>query len=164
MAMKPRLTALALALAGFIGMTCAEAASTTHTLSVSATVSGNCKFSGPGPSTLTIANSGSVIDPSIASDATGTVSIPFKCTKGTNSSITSDNGLHYSGTSKQVAFSTEMMKYALSYAGTDVQLGAGFSSGVGDLNLAVTGTILAADHQNAAAGAYTDTVVLTIHP
>ena len=162
--MKPRLSVLALAIAGFIAMTCAEAASTTHTLSVSATVNGNCKFNGSGPTTLTIANSGAVIDPSIATDATGTVNIPFKCTKGTNSSLTSDDGLHYSGTSKRVAFGTEMMSYALSYAGTDVQVGTGFSSGVADLNLAVTGTILFADHQNAAAGAYADTVVLTIHP
>jgi len=162
--MKTRQTILALALAGCLGMTCAEAASTTHQLNVSATVNGNCKFSGPGPSTLTIANSGSVIDPSLATDATGTVNIPFKCTKGTNSSLTSDDGLHYSGTSKRVAFGTEMMPYALSYAGTDVQVGTGFSSGVADLNLAVTGTINFADHQNAVPGAYADTVILTIHP
>ncbi len=161
--MKTRLTILALALGGCLGITYAEAASTTHQLNVSATVHGSCKFSGPGPSTLTIANSGAVIDPSLATDATGTVNIPFKCTKGTASSITSDNGLHASGTTKRVASGAELMPYALAYTG-DVQAGTGFSSGVADLTLGVTGTIVFADHQNAVAGAYTDTVVLTISP
>lgn len=162
--MKTRLTAVALAVAALVGATCATAASTTHTLTVSATVHGTCKFNDAGPTVLTIANSGTVIDPSVASNATGTVNVPFRCTKGTSSSITDNGGDHLGGGIKHVAtLGGDLMAYSLGYDGTDVQAGTGMGSGH-DLTLAVRGTILVADFENATAGAYTDSVVLTINP
>ncbi len=162
--MNTRLTALSLAVAAVLGATAALAASTRHTLTVSATVHGNCKFNLPGPTTLQIANSGAVIDPSIATNATGTANIPFRCTKGTSSSIADDGGQHNSGGLRHVALpGIDTMPYGLSYAGTDVQTGSGMGSGH-DLTLAVTATILVADFENASAGAYSDSVVLTISP
>lgn len=137
------------------------AASTTHTINASATVVGNCRFVTAGPTALTIANTGVVIDPTLTGDATGSANVLFRCTTGTTSVIAANNGLNFSG-SRRVTDGTNFMPYALGLSG-DAQVGTGHGAGQ-DLTLAVSGTITDLNYQNAPAGAYTDTVVLTITP
>jgi len=161
--MNRKLIALALAATGALVSTSALAASTTHTLSVSATVTGNCKFNSAGPTTLTIATGGGVIDPSAAGPATGSVGVAFRCTTGTTSSIAADDGLNSTGPgARRVANGGNFMPYSLTLTNA-AQVGSGFGAGQ-DKTLTVDGSITAANYQNATAGGYTDTVTLTITP
>jgi len=158
---KLKLVTLGLLTAGVLSIAPAFAASTTHTLSVSANVTGNCRFNGAGPTAVTIANSAGAIDPTVAVDATGTANVLFRCTTGTTSTITAGNGANFLG-SRRVAQGTNFMPYALALAG-NAQLGTGHGAGQ-DKTLGITATIVQADFVNAAAGAYADTVILTITP
>ena len=161
--MKMKLASLGLITVGLISVAPAFAASATHSLGVTATVTGNCRFNTAGPTAVTIANSAGAIDPTVATDATGTANVLYRCTTGTTSAITADNGLNFT-TSRRVRIpaTTNYMPFSLLLAG-GAQLGTGHGAGQ-DKTLAVTATILQADFINAAAGAYTDTVVLTITP
>ena len=162
--MKLKLCVIALAAAGAVTSIPAVAASTTHTLSVSATVSGNCKFNTAGPTTLTIATGAGVIDPSAAGPATGSVGIAFRCTTGTSSSIAADDGVNSTGPGARRVFNgaAAYMPYALTLTNA-VQVGSGFGAGQ-DKTVTVDASITAANYQNATAGAYSDTVTLTITP
>jgi spore coat protein U-like protein len=161
--MKTKLLLLALAASGTLIATPAFAASTTHTLTVSATVSGNCKFNTAGPTALTIATGAGVIDPSAAGPATGTANVTFRCTTGVTSAITGDNGLNFSGGSRRVKNGVaNFMPYTLGMTNA-AQVGTGHGAGQ-DKTVVVDASIVAADYQNANAGAYTDTVTLTITP
>jgi spore coat protein U-like protein len=159
---KLKLATLGLISAGMLSIAPAFAASATNTLTVSATVTGNCKFN-LAASALTIANSGANIDPSVGTDATGTTNVLYRCTSGTTAAVTAANGTNASGTQQRVKDAgTNYMNYALGLTG-GAQAGLGFGAG-GDRTLVVTGTIVQADFVNAPAGAYSDTVVLTITP
>lgn len=161
--MKTKLIVLALAASGAMLANPAFAASTTHTLDVTATVSGNCKFNAPGPTTLNIATGGGVIDPSAAGPATGSVGVAFRCTTGVTSAITADDGANASGPgARRVKNGAVFMPYSLSLVNA-AQVGSGFGAGQ-DKTVTVNASIAALDYQNATAGAYTDTVTLTITP
>lgn len=155
----------AAALAASAAVCCASAwaSSDSHTLSVSATVTETCKFQSAGPTDLIIANDASgAIDPSVASAATGTASVTFRCTNGTTSVIAAGNGLYFADGTRKVSDGTNVMPYALTLTG-DAQVGSGHGDGQ-DKTLTVDASIAVADFQNAAAGTYSDTVVLTITP
>lgn len=92
-----------LAAAGLVFCATSFAASGTHTLAVSANVTGNCKFVNNGPTALAISNSAGAIDPSSTTPATGSASVLFRCTTGTTSSILADNGANFAAGSRQVA-------------------------------------------------------------
>lgn len=162
--MNLKLSALILATAGAISCVPALAASTTHTLSVSATVTGNCRFNTAGPTALTIATGAGVIDPAAAGPATGSASVTFRCTTGTSSAITADDGLNASGPgARRVSNGAgAFMGYTLSLTNA-VQVGSGHGAGQ-DKTLTVDASIAAANYVNATAGAYADTVTLTITP
>ena len=161
--MKTKLIVLALAASGALIPVPALAASTTHTLTVSAQVQGTCKFNTAGPTTLTVATGAGVIDPSAAGPATGAANVTFRCTTGTTSAITGDNGLSFSGGSRRVKNGVaNFMNYTLGLTGA-AQVGTGHGAGQ-DKTVVVNASIIAADYQNATAGAYTDTVTLTITP
>jgi len=161
--MKMKLVALALAATGSFIAVPALAASTTHTIAVSATVSGNCKFNTAGPTALTIATGAGVIDPSAAGPATGSVGVTFRCTTGTTSAITADDGLNASGPgARRVKQGANFMPYTFTLTNA-AQVGSGFGAG-NDKTVTVDASIVAANYQNAPAGAYTDTVTLTIAP
>ena len=158
MTVKAKLLAVALISAGLVSPA-AMAASTTHTLAVSATVVGNCKFNTAGPTTLAFGS----IDPSAAAPATATASVTFRCTTGTTSSMTSDDGLYdVAGAPRMKDAGTNYLPYSIGLVGT-AQAGTGHGAGQ-DKTLTVNGTVAVADFQNAAAGAYADTVTLTIAP
>lgn len=159
--MKMKFASLGLIAIGLISVAPAFAASATHSLGVTATVTGNCRFNTAGPTAVTIANSAGAIDPTVAVDATGTANVLFRCTTGTTSAITANNGANFLVT-RRVMFGALPMPYTLALAG-NAQVGSGHGAGQ-DKTLAVTATIIQADFINATAGAYTDTVVLTITP
>jgi spore coat protein U-like protein len=131
------------------------AAADTQTLAVSANVSGNCKFSA-GSTPLAFG----AINPASTSDVTATARVLYRCTKNTVS-------LGITGTAGPHAMTTpggDTLPYSLGITGASgAGTGLGFGAG-SDLTAAVTGTITAANFQNAAAGVYTENVTLTITP
>ena len=141
-------------------------AADTATMAVTATVTGKCKFQSVGGLVFATPIAGTSIDPSEASNATGTATITYRCTNGTSATgltlgTTSPN---YSG-GHRVAVVTgtgPYMAYTLATAGFTTA-GTGFGAG-NDKTGTVTGTILTATHQAAVAGTYTDSVSITINP
>lgn len=132
----------------------ATAADTTG-LAVTANVPGLCKFS-----TTTTSLAFGAVDPSLTADKVVSTNVNYKCTKNTTSlGVTADKqGLVR--TMVNVINVVNTMSYTLAFAG-GTQIGKGFGPGQ-DLALSVTGTITAAQYQNAAAGAYSENVTLTI--
>ena len=164
--MKRNLIALSLAAAGLLASLPSFAASTTHTLNLSAQINGNCRFNSAGPTALTIATpvSGTLIDQSeTPAAATGTAQVTYRCTTGTVANSTADDGTHFSGGSRNVCVgASPCMPYGLVLSGHQ-STGTGHGAGQ-DLTLTATATIVSSDYENAAAGTYTDVVVLTITP
>lgn len=163
--MKRNLIALSLAAAGLIASVPAFAASTTHSLNLSAQINGNCRFNTAGPTAITIGTPVAVttIDQSeTPAAATGTANVLYRCTTGTAAVTTAGNGLNFSGGRRVCVGAAPCMPYSLNLVG-GAQVGTGHGAGQ-DKTLAVTATIASADYENAAAGTYVDTVVLTITP
>jgi spore coat protein U-like protein len=140
-------------------------ASTTHAIGVSAVVvsAGNCRFDTAGPTALSFG----AIDQASSANQTASVGIGFRCTGGGASptiawSVTSDDGLYVSGPAaprmRHAVNPGAYLRYSLNMPAS------GTSPKNSNQTLTVTGTITPADFQNAAAGAYADTVVLTIAP
>jgi spore coat protein U-like protein len=153
--MKSKFLAAGLAVA-LMSPAVGMAASTTHTLNVSASVNGVCRFDVAGPTALAFG----AIDPTSASAATATANVTFKCTNGTTSAITkagaNDSGGH------RLKNGTNFLPYTAAMTG-DAQAGTGFAVGQ-EKTVTIDGSIAPADFQNAPAGAYTDTLTLTITP
>ncbi len=143
-----------------LGLLAAEGpalASSTNTLSVSATVNSTCVFNS-GTSTLNFG----ALDPTSAANATAAASPTFWCTKGATYSVANDNGLHSSGSTIRMQNATDLTQfipYTLAYTNTGTGLGKNTP-----VTLNVTGTIQNADYVNAGAGNYADSVVLTVTP
>lgn len=130
----------------------------TQNLSLTATVSAQCKFT----SAATTMAFGSV-DPSLAGPLPGTLAAPvtYKCTKGhTPGTVSAGLGLYTSNRMK-LSSALEYIPYTLTIGAPPA--GSGFGSGQ-DKTLPVTASIAASDYENASAGAYSDTVVLTVSP
>ncbi len=139
------------------------AASDSHQLSVQAVVlsKNKCHFVNSGPTAL---NFGS-IDPSAQGNVTAGASINFRC-NGSDAvatfGVSSDDGLYESGPSsprmQHVSQPGEYLPYDISFP----------SSGSVPRNtvqsLSLSGSISPASFQNASAGSYSDTIVLTITP
>jgi spore coat protein U-like protein len=137
------------------GTGAAVAAPGNHTLTVSASVVGVCQFSSSA-STLGFGN----LDPSSTSDATATGSVGYWCTKGTIASTTSDNGLNPDGSNnRRLSNGSEYIPYNLTLSGGT---GTGTGKTGSSLSISLSGAIVNSNFINATAGAYTDTVVLTI--
>lgn len=142
--------------------TAASVVADTHTLTVSANVVGFCKFDSAS-STLDFGD----LDPSSGSDATAlNETVAFWCTRGVNYSIGDDDGLHENGVAngnrmQHETNTAEYVPYTLSYTPTS---GTGDGPQSAHVSMSISGTIANADYTNALAGAYADTVVLTISP
>ena len=164
--MKRTLIALSLAAAGLVASVPSFAASTTHSLNLSATITGTCRFNTAGPTAVTIGTPVAVtaIDQTeTLVVVTGTANVLYRCTTGVTAATTADTGLHVSGGVRRVCVgATPCMPYSLGLVG-GAQVGTGHGAGQ-DKTLAVTATIASTDYENAAAGTYTDTVILTITP
>ena len=163
--LNPRLRAIAAAILVALALPCSVAASSSHVLSVGAIVvsAGNCRFNTAGPSALSFG----AIDPSSSSNATASVNIDYRCTGGGAAptvvwGVGSNDGLY------KTAANAPRMRHAVNPAAfLNYSLNtpmSGTSPKNVNQTLTVTGTVAAADFQNAPAGSYSDTVVLTIAP
>jgi spore coat protein U-like protein len=141
------------------------AAAGSHVLGISAIVvsAGNCRFNNAGPSALAFG----AIDPSSGANSTASVNIDYKCSGGGAAptitwAVTSDDGLYKTAPNsprmRHTVNAGAYLKYTLN---TPL---SGTSPKNVNQTLTVTGTVAPADFQNALAGAYADTVVLTIAP
>ncbi len=132
-------------------------ANDTATVTVTANVVGTCKFS---------VAAGAVafgdLDPATPTDKDGVVTQPvFWCTRGASYTISDDNGLNEAGTTHRMRQGAldEYIPYSFSYTATGT--GAGPQSPV---TMSIAAQVLGTDYAGALAGAYSDTVTLTINP
>jgi spore coat protein U-like protein len=138
----------------------------THTIAVSATVTGTCVVNDSNSTlafgTLNPATGGTVN----ATWSGGT----FRCTNGTSYTITSNDGQWESSsggannrmklsTATDCTTATNCIRYTLTSATTGT--GTGMTN---NISFNVTGSTDLSDYTNAAAGSYADTVVLTVAP
>src|SRR4030042_1206873 len=132
-------------------------AADTNTVTVTANVVGTCKFNS---ATSTLAFGG--LDPSTGLDVNASTSTTFWCTKNATYSATDDDGLYETGVNanrmRHASTLTEYVPYTFSYNPT---------TGTGDgrtapITLNISGTVTFANYQNAAAGDYSDKVVVLI--
>ncbi len=138
-------------------------AASSHSIAITATVlsGGNCKFN-TNNSTLAFGN----IDPSSNVNATASITLAFRCTGPAGAIITwgvaSDDGQNELGAGaprmRHATDTLEFLPYTLSFATS------GSTPRNTDVNFPVNGTIVPADFQNARAGSYSDSVILSISP
>ncbi len=152
--------------AAIISISGAASAGGTNTITVSASVTGTCVVN---TSTSTLAfgalNPGSGGTVNVAGSAA-----TFRCTNGTPYSVSSNDGLWFSATggannrmklssATDCTSATNCIRYTLTSATAGT--GAGMTT---NISFNVNGQTTLADYQNAAAGNYADTVVLTVSP
>lgn len=150
--------AVMLALCAALGLgTLSAQAADTNTLTVTASVTGTCKFVS---ATSTLAFG--ALDPSSAADGTATGSAQYWCTKGAAATVTAGNGDNFSGSRRlKHASLAEFIPYALTMPSGATGTGDGPAN---PITLSLAGTITNANYINASAGNYSDTVVLTVNP
>jgi len=133
------------------------------TLSVGATIlsTSNCKFTNPGPTALPFGS----VDPSSTANVTRDALIGLRCAGSAGTavySVTSDDGLYETAPgANRMRHATNTSLYMRYSLNTPISGSVPKNS---DETLSVTGTIAAIDFQDAGAGDYADTVVLTIAP
>ncbi len=154
---------LAVALVGLAALASAMPASASDSVAVTvnATVVGVCKFFNTATPVLNITNTGtgSNIDPSLTGDATGSTTVAYRCS--TNTTPT------FSIPSPTVSVTCAACTGTPSMTAGITLTGGGPGSGMGSGNnkdLTVSGTITQATYVNAAAGAYTGTVTVSVTP
>jgi hypothetical protein len=152
-----RIALAAIAAAGLLGSTGASAADSV-TVTVSANVSGVCKFNSGQTPTVVVANSGANIDPSSGTTATGNANVLYRCTNGTTPTFTVPSPATITCQTSGTCGSTTM---AATMTFTSGGAGAGFTT---DKTLVVTGTILPAIFQVAQAGPYSGTILVSVSP
>lgn len=148
----------AVALLAFVSASGIAAAVDSQTLVVTASVTGMCKFSSSNTLTMSPA---AAIDPSGTADVTMTRTLNYNCTKGVSPTggVTTTTA---NGAARNMTSGAESLAYTLGWTG-DTVAGSGFGTGTAK-PVVFTGTITAAQYQNAAALTYTDNVVLNINP
>jgi hypothetical protein len=129
-----------------------------NTLTVSASVSGTCKFS----STTSTLNFGA-LDPSVGTTVNGSTTTQFWCTKGvTTDAVAADNGVNFASGKRNMkdATSGDLIPYAL----TLTKDGNANTGPAAPRTLTIDGSVLGPDYTGKTAGNYADTVVLSITP
>lgn len=134
-------------------------ASDNVTVTVNATIVGVCKFFTAAPVlNLTNTGTGSNIDPSSATSATGNAAITYRCSNGTTPVFTVPAT---ATVTCGACTGTPTMAPTITSSNT----GAGTGLGAGkDQTLTVTGTIVQANFQNSLVGAYTGTMTVSVTP
>lgn len=137
-------------------------------LSVSAVIvsKNNCKFaSGTAPAAV-VTNNGTAIDPSLATTATGTATAKFTCNGASSSAtftVTANDGAHASGPGlrrmQHATVATEFLPYSLAFSPASATVAKGTP-----VTVTITASVLQAGFQDALAGAYSDTVAVTVSP
>lgn len=145
--------------AAITAMAGAAMASDTNTLTVTASVTGACKF---------VSNSSTLafgaLDPAVGADVDKSVDIEFWCTKGVTETFDAADGSNWSGSKRQMketaAAGTDLIPYDLTLTpDTNPNVGPGTYR-----TLTVEGKVLGSDYVDKNAGSYTDSVLLTITP
>jgi len=153
-----KLLGLAMVL-GLVLLTGVAFAADTHTVTVTANVVGTCRFNSA-TSTLAFGS----LDPGVGGDVNASTSTTFWCTRNASYSITDDDGLYETGVNanrmRHATTLTEYIPYTFSYSPTS-GTGNGRTS---PITLNINGTVTFVNYQNAEAGDYADTVVLSITP
>lgn len=153
----------ALALIACMALSNVALAAGASTLAVSATVlsKNKCSFN-----SANSALSFGTVNPSNATDVIATTTLSFRCTGSSATAsfaISDDSGLYSSGPAqprlKHGTLASEYLPYSLSYSPQ-----SGSTPKNTDTTLTVTGTLRATDYQNSYAGAYSDSVVISINP
>lgn len=141
-----------------VALAAGAALADTQSLSVTASVTGVCKFNSGQTPVLAFG----AIDPSGTTNATASASVLYRCTTGTaatvSSAVTGARTLTGTGTA-----AGDTMNYSLAFTSGASGTGAGFGAGK-DLTLVVGGTITPANYQNKTVGSYSDSVTLTVTP
>jgi hypothetical protein len=153
-----KILVLALAMGLVLALGGVAMAAGTNTLTVNASVTGTCKFS-----TATSTLNFGALDPSVGTNAPGSTTTQFWCTKGvTTDNITADNGANWSGTKRQMKdpVSTDVIPYTL----TVTKDGSANTGPALPRTLTIDGQVLGTDYTSKSAGSYSDTVVISITP
>jgi hypothetical protein len=144
-------------------LTCLSHAGDTKGLTVSATVltNGSCKFrTVPAPLNF------GAIDPANANDITTSTTIDFRCAgsvpNGTYD-INQNDGLYSTGPHANRMRHTTVLTAYLPYTLTISPFTGNFIKNV-TYTATISATVAAANYQNAYAGSYSDTVVISIAP
>ena len=127
---------------------------------VSAQVTGICKFNSGQTPVVTIANAGASLDPSLSGTATGNAAILYRCTTGTAPTFSVPSPVTVICTTAGTCGATTM---APTLSSVDTGAGTGFGSGQ-DKMLTVTGQLTQAQYQDMQAGTYSGTVTVTATP
>lgn len=139
------------------------AAAATSTLTVAATVlsKSNCKFT-----TATSALNFGSIDPAGSTNATANTTVQFRCAGAADPAsfyIGHDSGLYGASPStlrmRHAIVTSEFLPYSLALSPSSGSVPKKTTQ-----TLTISGTVLAADYQNAYVGNYADSVILTINP
>lgn len=135
----------------------AAMAAGTNTLTVSASVTGTCKFS-----SATSALNFGALDPSVGTNVNGSATTQFWCTKGTTETLSAGQGSNWDGTKRnmKLATGTDLIPYTL----TLTPDGSGNTGPATPRTLTISGQVLGTDYTAKTAGSYADTVVLNITP
>ena len=161
--MSIRALTVAAVVAAFAWAAAPAALAASGTLSISAVVlsASNCKFR---PGTGTLLNFGS-IDPSSLANKTATVNMVVRCNGSAGTAtfaLTLGDGLNPVGPSQPRMRHTVN---AAEYLGYSASAPASVTTPKGvDTNVLITGTVTPAQFQNAIAGTFTDTVIVTLSP
>jgi len=135
----------------------------THTVNVSATVTGTCVVNS-GDSTLVFGT----INPSAPGPISATpTSGTFRCTNGTAYTVSSNGGQNASGGNyfmkKSGASDCTTASQCIKYTFSSVTSGSGLGM-ANNISFNVSASTTATDYQNAEAGSYADVVTLTVAP
>jgi spore coat protein U-like protein len=130
-------------------------AADSHTITVSATVAGNCKFNA---ATSTV---GLTLDPTATTTVSQSASVLYRCTKGTAPAFALSSGSTSSGTGGNLVNGAESIAY--SYTSTSGGSGTGMGTGQ-DKTLDVTVSVNQANAANVTPNTYTDTIAITLTP
>lgn len=153
-----------IAAASLLALAAASAGAVTQNLSVQASVQSVCTFT-TAARTLDFGS----LDPSAAAAQNNIAldgAISYKCTNGvTPSSLSVGNGSNWSGTTRQMknTLSNDYIPYTLNITMPGTTTGQGFSAGK-ERTISITGNLTAAAYEDAVAGSYGDTVVITVAP
>ena len=121
----------------------------------------NCKFKSPGSATLAFGD----INPSSSTNATATATLTVQCggaSPAVSYALSHDSGLYETGVNLNRLKHTALNEY-LSYS-LALTPSSGTIAKNADQTITLTSTVTPASFQNAAVGAYADTVVVTLNP
>ena len=159
-----RIICIKIAAAGLLGWAVAmpAAASDSIVIPVTATVTGVCKFFTSPIPTLTIANSGANIDPSLTGNATGNATLNYKCTTGQTPTFALTGGASLTLTCSTAGTCGATTMIATMSLGAAPGVGTGFAAAAQAVTL--TGTIADTIYGPASAGTYQGNQTVTVNP